>query len=305
MGSIFKPDIQPSGDCSKKHLLITTGADNRSALLDTLFERCKNYFDSIILIDTGSTDSTEDVAREHSVNYMKRELDCVLPICNDVGLDTIPSEEWVMQCDSDECPSKPLLDNLERIINDANSLGISSYMLPCRGHWFNEQGDLVGDSAFHTVKNNWRHLLYPQENFVQPKLIRKTKEFSIDYRATHYAFRNEGQSVYQPLPWNHYKGIKSRSKSAFIHGLSFPVEHDFTGKEAEEWKILKSKLDVSMKDISLWTALKQAPEECIRLWKNWGEFSDYGVPHFVYKFVFEFDWDGKEPKCNETCCDYS
>src|SRR6056300_183038 len=121
MGSIFKPDIQPSGDCRRKHLLITTGADNRSALLDTLFERCKNYFDSIILIDTGSTDSTEDVAREHSVNYMKRELNCVLPICNDVGLDTIPSEEWVMQCDSDECPSKPLLDNLERIINDANS----------------------------------------------------------------------------------------------------------------------------------------------------------------------------------------
>tara|TARA_S200002703_G_scaffold21157_1_gene17669 strand:- start:1846 stop:2763 length:918 start_codon:yes stop_codon:yes gene_type:complete len=305
MDSIFKPKVQPSGDASKKHLLVIAGADNRAQLLDTLFERCGSYFDSMILTDTGSTDHTKDIAEKHSVRYVKRELNCDLPVCHDLGLELIPSNEWIMLCDSDECPSKPLLDGIERITSDANHLKIAKYLLPCRGHWFDISGNLVGDSTFHTVENNWRHLLDPNQNFAQPRLIKKTKDLHIKYRASHYSFVNEGTAIYQPLPWNHYKGVKSRSKSAFIHGLSFPEEHDFTGKEAEDWKVLKRKLGVSMKDISLWTALKKAPEECLSLWKSWRGLSEDNVANCVYMFVFEFDWDGEEPKCNETCCDYS
>lgn len=296
-------DVQPAGDHNRVHLVMISGADNRAKQINRTFEVCRPYFDTISLTDTGATDDTVAVAEKHGARVFKHELNDLLGLAHKEALDQIPTGEWVYFCDSDECPSYSLLANLRYLVERGNTLGIDKWSLPCLGHTFDLEGNLIGDSVHHLLHARMHEFAIEEKAFRSWRLLKKKDVFVIDCNGSHYAMDNWGNPVFTPLPWNHYKGHRSRCKSMFIHALSHPDHQCFGGPEAAEWLKLRKRLKVGFKEIARWTAEKRAPDEAMGMWLRW-EGSEQENARGIHSYVFKYKWDGDEPICTNSCCFY-
>lgn len=88
-------------------------------------------FDEVVVYDTGSTDSTMDIARNFSnVTLFEREFIGFGPTHN---LATKSAKnDWILSIDSDEVPTKELLDELKKLSLDSRTV----YSFP-RHNYFN------------------------------------------------------------------------------------------------------------------------------------------------------------------------
>jgi hypothetical protein len=223
-------------------------------------------------------------------------------MCHEGALDLIPTDEWVYFNDSDECPTYALLKSLERLASEGVALGVAKWDLPCIGHWFSPEGVLIGDSAI-TLKNQFQSILDVTQVFKSTRFLQKKQDFTISNTGSHYAFVVPGVTQFMPLPWSHYKGVKSRSQSMFIHAQASPEHHSWNTPEALEWSGLKTRLGITFKELASFCGNKSAPSECMRLWESWKDSEDV-TANFIYRFVYEFNFDGSEPECKEQCCEY-
>ena len=294
------------GNPASVNLVMVSGADNRANPIRGTFNVCHNVFTNILLTDTGSTDDTLDVAREFDAEILHAELmkdGPILPLAHEGALRSIPVGEWIYLCDSDERPSSALLKAIPRLVQWGNEYGISGWSLPCNGHWFDREGTLVGDSVLKLLDGDIRDMSHGSTAFHSMRLLKRTEELAIDYTGSHYAFVNGKPAVFYPLPWNHYKGEKSRCQSTFIHALTHPIEHNFTGPEAGDWICYQMNNSIGMTQIAQWSAVKEIPVEVADIISKWGQ-SDNEVARVIHDHVYVHGFDGTEPECKEACCRY-
>lgn len=298
----YKIKTQPLGDNTRKHCIIITGGDNRAWCLRRTLPRIVPWFDSVIVTDTGSTDDTSEVCRNNGVTYIQAEARDEIGMCHEEALSLIPTDEWVYLNDSDECPTHVLLKSLGRLAAEGVALGVTQWDLPCIGHWFSAEGELVGDSAI-TLKNQFQSILDIDQVFKGTRLVQKKKDFTIHSNSSHYAFDVSGFTQFMPLPWNHYKGVRGRSQSMFIHGQASPEHHGWFTDEASEWLGLQKRLGITFRDLAGYCGSKAAPDECMEIWMKWKNSEDV-TANFIHRFVYEFGFNGEEPECKEPCCEY-
>ena len=101
---------------SSLHLLVK----NEIALLPRLLEYVSPWVDEIIVVDTGSTDGTLEVARRFADRVFQIHLDHNFSVARNFGLSKVKTE-WVFHLDADEWPTEILLEWLARFVNDRKS----------------------------------------------------------------------------------------------------------------------------------------------------------------------------------------
>ena len=319
MGKKHKVTIIPSKDRKgwrRRHAFLITGADNRGWCLEWTIPIMRKYFDTITVTDTGSTDNTREVCEKNDVNVIDADLDKkIMALQHEAFLDTVPTGEWVYWTDSDEIPSRLLLESLPELQEKAKFLGITEYSFPAAGHWFDEHGELVGASVKWLLKGDTWPIFGHRGVFKKTQFLQKTEHFVIDYNDTHTSFKSfappydgenwKKQHMYMPMHYNHYKGALPTAKSSFILGLSWPDSHSMKAdrmKETAEWNALKQKNGYTHKQIASWSANKNTPQEALDMFAGW---KDLPKPLCeVYNHIFKYEYDGSVPRCTGGCCSY-
>lgn len=86
------------------HLLVK----NEEEFLPKLFERMAPVVGEIIVIDTGSTDNTMEIARVYTTEVYSFDLNHNFSAARNYGLEKV-TKPWVIQVDADEWPTDALL----------------------------------------------------------------------------------------------------------------------------------------------------------------------------------------------------
>jgi glycosyltransferase involved in cell wall biosynthesis len=103
---------------------------NSEKYLKTILEKIKNVADEIIVVDSGSTDSTEEIALSYTDLFFVRTFD------NFVNQRSYAIEkcsyEWIFFLDSDEIPNNDLIERLKYLKKEEFefSSGIEAYQIP-------------------------------------------------------------------------------------------------------------------------------------------------------------------------------
>jgi glycosyltransferase involved in cell wall biosynthesis len=103
--------------------------------------RALAWCDDIIVVDSGSTDSTREIALQAGARVLQRPFDDFASQRN-FGLEKgEPRHEWVLHLDADEIVTQPFLDRLNAL---EEVDGIDAYRVPSKivilGHWLRYAG---------------------------------------------------------------------------------------------------------------------------------------------------------------------
>jgi glycosyltransferase involved in cell wall biosynthesis len=119
---------------------------NEEANLQRCLKSCAHLVDEIVVLDSGSTDGTEAIAREFGARWLVQEWPGYMRQKNNVI--QLASHEWVLSLDADESISADLLVVLERLKQEATPSEVSGYsMTRCvfyKGRWI-RHGDWYPD----------------------------------------------------------------------------------------------------------------------------------------------------------------
>ena len=119
---------------------------NEEANLRRCLESCVSLVDEIVVIDSGSTDGTEAIAREFGVYWEVREWPGYMQQKNNVI--QMASHDWVLSLDADEVISSDLLVALKRLKQADAPVEVDGYsMSRCvfyEGRWI-RHGDWYPD----------------------------------------------------------------------------------------------------------------------------------------------------------------
>jgi glycosyltransferase involved in cell wall biosynthesis len=119
---------------------------NEEQNLPRCLRSCANLADEIVVLDSGSTDGTEHIAREFGARFERQEWLGYVGQKNKVL--ALASHEWVFSLDADEELSPQLRDEVAAIKRNGSAAGVSGYDMPrCvlyEGRWI-RHGDWYPD----------------------------------------------------------------------------------------------------------------------------------------------------------------
>ena len=119
---------------------------NEEVNLRRCLESCAGLADEVVVLDSGSMDGTEKVAREFGARWEVREWPGYMRQKNDVV--QLAMHEWVLSLDADEAVSSELRSELERVRESEPPVSVGGfYMSRCvfyDGRWI-RHGDWYPD----------------------------------------------------------------------------------------------------------------------------------------------------------------
>lgn len=133
---------------------------NSEKYLDTILEKIQSVAEDIVVIDSGSSDRTEAIARKYTDRFRVRPFDNFVNQRN-YGIAQC-AHEWILSLDSDEIPDDDLLAALNRLKEEdfKGASGVDAYRIT--RYWY-----ALGKRI---------HALYPVESPDAPvRLFRKSK----------------------------------------------------------------------------------------------------------------------------------
>ena len=106
-------------------------AENLTELLPML-----DWAAEVIVIDSGSTDRTIEIAREHGARLQQRPFDS-FALQRNFAIDQVETD-WILSIDADERPTPRLVEAMARAVrrSDAGSRRPVAYHVPIRSHIF-------------------------------------------------------------------------------------------------------------------------------------------------------------------------
>lgn len=133
---------------------------NSEKHIDTILQQVKKIVDEIIIVDSGSTDRTKEIALRYTDYFFERKFDNYINQ-REYAIQKC-SNEWLFFLDSDEIPSSELIESIEAIKRSQldNHSAIDAYQVP--RYWY-----VMGKKV---------HSLYPVCSPDTPvRLFRKSK----------------------------------------------------------------------------------------------------------------------------------
>ncbi len=137
---------------------------NSPKYLVEILQRCKSIADEVVIVDSGSTDSTLDIARNFGCKIVYRPLDnfreqrrFAHECC---------SNKWVLAIDSDEIPSEALVNDIQKL----KSSGFNFDAYKIRRNW--------------NVLGKWVHGLIPVPSPDYPIRLLNKEVVVFDNRST-------------------------------------------------------------------------------------------------------------------------
>ena len=156
-----------------------------------------SWADEIFIVDSGSTDSSREIAESHSAKVIQFEYNGVWPKKKNWALENLPlSNEWVFILDADEELS-PQAENEFREVCTTNKQGHDGYFI-------NRRFMFMGKSLKHAYYPNWNLRLFKHtlgryekltdmptesgDNEVHEHVVLKGKTGYLRTEMLHYAF---------------------------------------------------------------------------------------------------------------------
>lgn len=112
-------------------LLIIT--HNEEIHIDRIIENTKDLVDEVVILDSGSTDKTCEIAKARGARVYQRKWDNYASQRNHL-LENIPIEnDWVIFLDADEYLTKELKDEIRLVLSDENNF--DAFYIKRRFYW--------------------------------------------------------------------------------------------------------------------------------------------------------------------------
>lgn len=89
---------------------------NEAAKLDRCLDSLEDFADEIIVVDLGSTDSSEEVCRKHEAKFIKHHFVSFVEQVRNFAISQA-SGDWILVLDPDEIVSPDLKEYLKQVVN--------------------------------------------------------------------------------------------------------------------------------------------------------------------------------------------
>lgn len=179
---------------------------NNARTIRYVLESIKKHADEIVVIDSGATDATLDIAREYTDRIFFREWDNNFGNQKNFGISKCRGK-WVFIMDADEfvgenfAQALPFLDNRYRMISlpRYHIINVPEMIyITTRPHYFNWQGRFIrndglsyheGDPIHHPLKNYRPRLRCSLANIFHLDFVindHTSRQKKVDYYESHY-----------------------------------------------------------------------------------------------------------------------
>jgi len=112
---------------------------NEEALLPQLLDKVIPWVDELVVVDTGSEDSTPEIVESYGGNLIHKPLTDSFSTVRNLGLESATGD-WILMLDADEEPTKALLDYIRTFVETASPS--TRALLVCRENRID--GELLG-----------------------------------------------------------------------------------------------------------------------------------------------------------------
>ena len=116
-------------DSYKPGISVVLVAHNEAPRLPKWFART-DWADEIIVIDSGSTDQTADIARMYTANVHTVTIKLNFDLNRNLGF-SLASHEWVLSLDADEYPTDKLITEIQSVVHGSECSHVG-FELPMR-----------------------------------------------------------------------------------------------------------------------------------------------------------------------------
>ncbi len=179
---------------------------NAEDLLHRSLKSVSSIADEIIVIDSGSTDSTLMILKDHSVNLFKTKN-------NHLGRNkakalALATGDLVLSLDSDEIVSAPLIRSIELIKRRKNIA--DGYIIPFRNHYLGKRLRYGGEN-YSMVRLGKRKKLQIKQVSVHESVVVNSKNIArLESPILHYSYRSLNQMFHK---FTSYALNEAREKS--------------------------------------------------------------------------------------------
>lgn len=314
----------------KVNLAILYGIDDKFSIVKNTIHRCHTYFDKILLINSGGEYTRQKLESIKTYNMYIYEQNIMWGDTDSsrrYALNLCDYNDWMFWLDSDECPSKILLDNLQKIIISAENEGCSNIRFPSSSHiWNVDDGSCDGTNNVFNPQCSYygydeNNKSRQPKNFLYNRMLKRINgAYFVSSCGGHSQFSVPNDIwKYSNYPINHYKTTKTCTISVVLHTWAsmrpnFTMYHDIKDLYlSEEYHIhtkFKIKYNVETSNKLLYK-LMQYPlfKEDIKdvYYKKIMKTSKF---HFTYiyelidKYDFDFSDDVGNYECSFECCKY-
>jgi hypothetical protein len=211
------------------NLAILYGIDDKYSIVKKTIERCKKYFNKIIIINTGGSytekkllDFNHSSIEIYNQDFLWGDTDS----SRRYALNLCEENDWLFWLDSDECPTKLLLDNLKDIVYKAEQSNYGNIRFPSSNHTFELQGENI--TQHNPYKKGCASYPYNsdisvrEETFLFNRMLKKTNgAYFISSCGGHSQFAQSNDLwMYSNYLINHYKSNNTSSISCILHTWS-------------------------------------------------------------------------------------
>lgn len=201
-------------------LTIVILTKNEEAYIETAIKNAKKCTDDVLVIDSGSTDSTINLALKEGARTVFHELNDDFAAQRNFAL-TQTDSEWIMYLDADERLDKILCEYITSIVqsnNKARQYGMERYML-FNGYEFHH-GIFSPDCVYRLFprdKVHWVGKVHEHPECNLPKEILKGKMQHYTYKSWHQWLM---KADYYTTIWaeeRYQQGKRVSLGTAFLH----------------------------------------------------------------------------------------
>lgn len=321
----------------KIHLRILLGPDRRYFLIKKTTEVCKEYFDTIGVLNAGPKLFFDEISMELSPHVKVThhpdffDIECARRHM----LADIPENDWVLWLDGDETPSLEFLTNMRKIVDECEMDGNNVVLLPWYLH-MDGKPEHEYNFFFETLASrNVHEFRTTQKQYFSPKrFIKNVKDKYVQSNwGAHelYKLTNEKHTYYGYII-NHFKSMHDWAQSPVWHLFMNPLVHNLITQDQieavmqldiyKQVELLKIKYNVFTSadfiekivtnDVDFILEFRSLFNNIPELNLNLHDQTDLKNVFRMYQFVktfcekynFDFKLNPQYPACTCICCKY-
>jgi hypothetical protein len=209
----------------KKVLAILYGIDDKFSCVSNTLIRCESYFDRIIVINTGG---------EYTLNKLKN-ISCKFDIYDQsflwgdtdsprrFAINLTDKGDWILWLDSDECPTKKLLKELNSMIISSERKNVYNLRFAAISHHYNDNGldEHINSNPYNKDYTDDPHgIMFNQSvTFTMNRLIKNVDHFYVYSSFGGHSQFAQYNDLWEYVPYgiNHYKSEKTSLISVVLH----------------------------------------------------------------------------------------
>lgn len=237
-------------------LSVALAVFNEEKNLARCLDAIKDWAGEIVIVDGGSTDKTEEIAKRYTGKIIQTDNPPIFHINKQKSLDACTGD-WILQLDADEIVTGELKEEINNILNHVtmqpfNHSDINGYYLPRKnyflGHWL-KYGGLYPDFVIRLIRKGKAHFpcrsvheqieVEGETGYLKNDLLHFTnnslKDYwinSIDRYASLTADEFKGRNIFQltienllinPFYWLYLRLVKNKGIFDGIYGILFSI----------------------------------------------------------------------------------